>query len=200
MRRTRSEDGLRTIDYVIVALDNLGGATRPIDIEDIAMEAYRLAPHRFRWRRYPEQVDIAGVRDGLSDARKPESGVLVAGDRKHGWTLTVNGLAAAKARSRYLPAAGEGPSRERVRVDVPVRAAERHRVMTSRALQKARSGAIDSVTTQDVRELLRIDPYVTEAKYAQRVSLVMNALADEPEVLEIVRDLESRHREAALKS
>lgn len=104
--RTRTQDGLRTVDHVIAAVYQLGGATRAVDIEDIAMEAYRAVPHRFRWRRYADQVDIAGVRDGLSDARKPENGGLVVGDRKHGWTLTAVGVRLAQS----LPKLGPGQS------------------------------------------------------------------------------------------
>lgn len=184
---------LRTVDFVVTALFNLGGKARSVDIEDIAMEAFRLAPHRFRWRKYETQVDLAQVRDGLSDARKPGNGELVAGNRKHGWTLTPAGVQLAERLSAGR-APEDKPQPMRERLDIPVLAAERRRVMTSRALAKAQAGASDQVTLQEIRELLRIDQYVTSKKYAQRVALVVNALSDEPEVLEIVEALERRYR------
>ena len=177
--RRRSGDGFRTIDVVVVALANLGGATKPVDIEDIAIEAHRLAPHRFGWRRHPEQVDLAGVRDGLSDARKAENGTLVVGDRKQGWILTPDGVTAVDRVRSLVEATSDD---DRMRLDIPVRAAERLRVLRSRALRKAEEGHGDEVTAQEVRELLRIDPYVTDEKYQQRVSIVLNAFADEPKV------------------
>ena len=194
-RARRGTATIRTVDYVVVALSALGGASRPVDIEDIAMEAHRLAPHRFRWRKYPEQVDIAGVRDGLSDARKKENGELVVGDRKHGWTLTEAGIELAQIIGPSIQTRGDATVNERERLDVPVRAAERQRVMTSRALAKAQAGHIDDVSRQEIRELFRVDRYVTEEKYKQRVSLVRNSLADEPEVLGLVDDLERKYRE-----
>ena len=194
-RRSRSADGLRTIDIVVVSLANLGGATKPIDIEDVAIEAYRLAPHRFGWRRHPEQVDMAGVRDGLSDARKPENGLLVVGDRKHGWTVTPDGLELADRVRSLIKTSGPD---SKMRLDIPVRAAERSRVLRSRALQKASDGLIDSVTRQEVRELLRVDPSVSDEKYQQRLAIVLNAFSDEPDVRSTIAELERRLREGGL--
>src|SRR5450759_257708 len=191
----RSSDGARTIDIVVGALANLGGAAKPVGIEDVAIEAYRLVPHRFGWRRHPEQVDLAGVRDGLSDARKPEKGSLVVGDRKQGWTLTPNGMALV---DRVRPAVEATTGEDLIRIDAPVRAAERLRVLRSRALNKVETGRIDEVTAQDVRELLRIDPYVSDEKYRQRLSIVLNSFADEPKIRSTVEDLERRLREGGL--
>jgi hypothetical protein len=194
----RCDPSLRTLDYVVAALRNLGGAHRSVDIEDIAMEAYRLAPHRFRWRRYPEQVDIAGARDGLSDARKRENGGLVVGDRKHGWTLTAEGVAhASRIGGTLSPEHIDGSAQADLRLDVPVRAAERQRVESSTALRKVRAGQRSEVTPQEVRELLRVDRYVTQQKYKQRVAIVLNALRDDPELVAIVQDLERGYREGA---
>ena len=191
-----SEGELRTIDFVVAALHRLGGASRPVDIEDIAMECFRLAPDRFRWRKHPEQIDIAGVRDGLSDARKPNAGRLVVGNRKHGWTLTAEGEAWALQLDPRL--SGRDPA-GRIRLDVPVRAAERQRVLSSRAYLKAREGRLNDVTAQEVRELLRIDRQVTTEKYRQRVSIVTNSFADDDETRDVIRELETRYREGRLR-
>jgi hypothetical protein len=180
----------RTIDYVVIALHRLGGSSRSIDIEDIAFECFNLAPHRFRWRKYADQIDIAGVRDGLSDARKV--GLLV-GDRKHGWTLTDAGRRWAEAHASE--AVGGSADAARLRLDVPVRAAERQRVLNSRAWAKLKAGEAGSITAQEVRELLRIDRYVSEEKHQQRVAIVTSAFADSPEDQEAIWDLDRRYRE-----
>jgi len=39
-------------DWVLAALLRLEGDQTMVDLEDIALEAYRLAPDRFRWRRH----------------------------------------------------------------------------------------------------------------------------------------------------
>ena len=190
--RARSADGsLRTVDYVIAALFRLGGSTRPVDIEDIAVECFAIAPHRFRWRKYAEQIDIAQVRDGLSDARKKANGELVVGDRKKGWSLTQAGIRWA---SQLTDLVGKNQDSGRIRLDVPVRAAEKQRVLASHALQRALSGDMDGVTAQEFRELLRVDRYVTPEKYRQRLSIVLESFADDPPTQSVITDLEQRYR------
>jgi hypothetical protein len=186
----RSSDGLRTIDFVVLALANLGGETHPVDIEDVAFEAHRLAPHRFGWRRYPEQIDLAGVRDGLSDSRKPENGGLTVGGRKQGWALTPAGAKLAAGVRDRVANIGSLPH---LRLDPAVRVAERRRVLGSKALQKLRSNEADQISPQDVRELLRVDPYVTPEKYGQRLAIVLNAFADEPDIREAIDDMAKRY-------
>lgn len=194
---SRAADGsYRTVDYVIAALFRLGGSTRPVDIEDIGMECFKIAPHRFRWRKYADQIDLAQVRDGLSDARKEANGILVVGDRKQGWNLTHAGIQWA----HQLPALlGEESTTGRIRLDVPVRAAEKQRVLASVALRKATAHEADAVTPQEFRELLRIDRYVTPEKYAQRLAIVLESFADDVAAQSLIADMERRYREGGIK-
>lgn len=157
------------------------------------MECFKLAPHKFRWRKYADQVDLAQVRDGLSDARKPSNGELVVGDRKHGWTLTPDGQ--RLAATLPLALSDGAPTSEQLRLDVPVRAAERHRVLNSRAWRKVEAGDGSSVTPQEIRELLRVDRYVSDEKYQQRLAIVLSAFADDERVQASIRELDRLYRE-----
>ncbi len=190
-RKLAVDGSLRTVDYVIAALFRLGGSTRPVDIEDIAVECFQIAPHRFRWRKYAEQIDLAQVRDGLSDARKEANGELVVGARKQGWSLTPAGVRWASQLDELV---GDGQATGRMRLDVPVRAAEKQRVLASHALLKAMSGGVATVTPQEFRELLRVDRYVTPEKYRQRLSIVLESFADDPATQSVITDLELRYR------
>ena len=80
------------VEVVLLALANLGAESEPVDTEDVAMEAYRLAPEAFSWRRYPEQVDLDSVRVTLFDACKTKYGERAGGSVRRGWHLTANGL------------------------------------------------------------------------------------------------------------
>jgi hypothetical protein len=82
---------LSNVEAVVLAVYRLGGATTPQDTEDIAVEADRLAPGRFRWLKYPEFISDELIRVFLSDAKKPKNGALLAGDGSKGWRLTVAG-------------------------------------------------------------------------------------------------------------
>ena len=54
-----------------VALLQLEGATRAVDTEDLAMKMAALAPDRFRWKKYPEQIDdqCTSPIDGIAQNR-----------------------------------------------------------------------------------------------------------------------------------
>jgi hypothetical protein len=82
------------IDWVLVALLNLGGAAQFVDIEDLAMEAYRLAPQRFCWRRYA-QPSLEAVRVAAKDANHPGR-IQVLGSR-NGRERMLTALGAARA-------------------------------------------------------------------------------------------------------
>jgi hypothetical protein len=86
-------------ELVALALYVLGGGARVIDTEDVAMSAHDIAPGRFSWRKYPEQINLELVRVALSDARKEENGGLVTGTGKSGWSLTAAGQLWAEERS-----------------------------------------------------------------------------------------------------
>ena len=100
-RRDRPDATLGLIDYVLAALLRLGGEAGVVDLEDIAVEAYRLAPDRFRWRRH-DFPNLELVRVTISDANKRGT-QLVIYDRK-GRKLTVDGARRAGEVLRRLDA------------------------------------------------------------------------------------------------
>lgn len=89
---SRVKQDLSNVEVVVLAVYMLGGDQKPVDTEDIAMKANELAPGRFNWRKYPEQVDLEPVRKRLSDALKREHANLLAGGVTKGWRLTPSGL------------------------------------------------------------------------------------------------------------
>src|SRR5215472_10188888 len=83
-------------EVVTLAVYLLGGGQRAIDTEDVAVEAHRLAPGRFTWTKYPDQINLELVRVYLSDAKKPEKGAMLLGSGRTGWRLSQRGLKWAK--------------------------------------------------------------------------------------------------------
>src|SRR5262245_4834111 len=73
------------LEVVTLAVFLLGGDEQVVDTEDVAMKVNAIAPGRFSWRKYPEQVNLELVRVFLSDAKKPEFGGLVSGSGARGW-------------------------------------------------------------------------------------------------------------------
>jgi len=81
------------IDAVVLAVLRLGGALRPIDLEDIAMEADKILPGRLRWKKYRDQVNLYAIRYAVKDAQREQ---LLRGRATTGWQLTLTGLARAE--------------------------------------------------------------------------------------------------------
>lgn len=95
-------ESLSVLDYILVALLRLGGDTAMVDIEDLTLEAYRLAPERFRWRRhdYPN-LEFVRVTTGGSNKLASRC-VLRSGP---GRMLTAEGAARAEQLASALEAA-----------------------------------------------------------------------------------------------
>ena len=54
----RFTGGPSQAEMVTLAVYRLGGAQRAVDTEDVAVEAHKLAPGRFSWRKYPDQINL----------------------------------------------------------------------------------------------------------------------------------------------
>lgn len=88
------------VDVAVLALAQLGGATKKVHSEDIAAKAFELAPEKFSWRlpeyRNKGWPDKELVRAALVNAQTKEYGELVRGAyntdlSKDGWSLTAAG-------------------------------------------------------------------------------------------------------------
>lgn len=97
-------------ELAVYALWLIGGATGPVDTEDVAAQCWQLAPQRFSWKKFPEYPDKDIVRVALSDAKKKKNGALVRGDGSSGWLLTARGVEWARDREPQFadPARGIG--------------------------------------------------------------------------------------------
>jgi hypothetical protein len=66
-------------EVVVVAAYLAGSKTAYTDTEEIAVKANEIAPGRFTWRKYKEQINIETVRKRLWDATKTEKGGYLIG-------------------------------------------------------------------------------------------------------------------------
>lgn len=122
-------------EIVVLALHQAGGALTPVQTEDVAVRAWKLAPQRFSWRNYPEYPDLDTARVALTDAQKEKNGRLVQGDKRGGWSLTPAGLtwvqqegASAALGSSHPPSLRVELTRDLERLrEHPLRAAVRRR-------------------------------------------------------------------------
>ena len=80
----RKGNELVQYQIVVLALYFLDGHSKRVDTEDVAIKSHELAPLRFAWAKYPEQVNLELIRVALSDAKKPEKGRLIVGSGRRG--------------------------------------------------------------------------------------------------------------------
>lgn len=178
--------GVTQTQLVALALYVLGGAGTVVDTEDVAVQAHELAPGRFSWRKYPDQINLELVRVALNDARKKEAGELVNGTGRGGWSLTVAGRRWAEENLHRLEGADLRRQRqERTAGSIDERRwqRERVRVLTTdawRQWNEAGDGAV--ITANAAADLYRVDRYVLGRAREMKVNRLRGMFADDTEL------------------
>ena len=154
---------VKQVDIVVLSVFLLGGDTKSIDTEDVAMKCHRLNPKMFSWRKYPEQINLELVRVALSDAKKPQNGALLQGSGKEGWRLKSRGLSWIQTSGKTMlegPINWQEERRQAGSVDTRRIDRERQRIKSSKAWKSwIETG---SVLLMDAQELFRIDGYSSD--------------------------------------
>ena len=164
-------ESLRQYHVVTAALHQLGGGSRAVDTEDVAVRSFELAPQLFCWQKYPQHINLELVRVALSDAKKPKNGGLTSGSGRAGWRLTQRGLAWAQQSllTETRSAAGTTGRGKRTAgsVDVVRRNREKARLQGSLAWRAWSEGL--AISQRDARVLFRIDQYTTNEMVEMKI-------------------------------
>jgi hypothetical protein len=99
-------------EVVVLAAYLAGAQKSSADTEDIAIKANELAPGRFSWRKYKDQINIETVRKRLWDATKADNGGYLIGSEKAGWRLTKVGYDFARRKIKTVGATDLGRQRK----------------------------------------------------------------------------------------
>lgn len=174
-------------EIVTIALMLCGGDARSIDTEDIAVKANEIAPGRFAWRKYPDQINIDTVRKRLWDARKTEKGGFVCGSERDGWQLTESGVKFAKRATRWLKI-GNPTTRTSLR-ERRFAKAEKLRMLETEAYTKFSSGSLDLITTREAETFFRIDDYVLGEEREKKIARALNLFGNDRQLGPLVHFL-----------
>jgi hypothetical protein len=180
-------------ELVVIALYLARGDSQYVDTEDIAIKANELAPGRFAWRKYPDQINIDTVRKRLWDARRSEKGALVVGSEREGWMLTPSGVRFAK-RYASIAAAGNGPQRRHSLQERRWLREERARLLASDAYAKLQTTGIAGVSQHEAEAFFRLNDYIQGRSRAGKIARLVNAFGDDPELGVAVKALASMVR------
>lgn len=169
----------------------LGGDTVRVSTEAVAVQAYELAPAKFSWRDYPDQIDKDLVRVLLYDARKAEYGSLVVGRLASGWTLTANGLAIARKLSASIKG-GDFRGPRVTKKDLARLARERIRIEECDAYIKAIEKDLDSISTREAEALFRLNSYIDGQDRERKVIQVLNMFSGDEHFSAVLREVATR--------
>jgi hypothetical protein len=184
---------LSNMEIVTLAVFLLGGDSHYVDTEDIAVKANQLAPGKFSWVKYKEQIDIHVIKTHLWDAKSERKGSLLLGSEKEGWMLSVGGLTFARSRVdalKHLKAAKRklsAPEKRWMRT-------ERVRMIKSEAYGKVASGNGESVTLEEAEAFFRLNAYIVGKARDRKIVRVMNIFGDDAELGPAVHALAERVR------
>lgn len=187
-RHSKIRQDFSNHEVVTLAVYLLGGKSRYIDTEDVAVKGNKIAPGRFTWRKYPDQINLEIIRVYLSDAKKKAKGGYLIGSGTGGWLLTEKGLKFAMRRARDLK--DVDLSREPLTTkEKNWRRSERARMLASNAYLKFSSGAKDTITIPEADSFFRVDDYVIGKAREGKISRFVNTFRNDPELGTVVTEL-----------
>ncbi len=157
-----------------VALLQLDGSERAVDMEDLAMKMAELAPGRFRWKKYPEQINIENLRSTVAQLRRTRP-PLIAGGVRDGWMLTPAGIrwvcqTPGVASAPVLASLARGAALLR----------------QSDAWEKFARLVPEEITVYDGRRFLKVDEYTSPRRRKERVQAVSNIAAHDDDLHALV--------------
>ncbi len=185
----KTSPALGNCEIVVIAAFGVGATTVHVETEDIAVRANEIAPGRFAWKKYPDQISIDAVRKRLWDARKRG---LMVGSERDGWQLTETGTMFARKHKRSL-----GPEKS-VRLSLKERKwrrAEKLRLLSTTAHAKFRLGDLSKITTREAQAFFRVDAYVSDSGVEDKVLRVFNAFGEDSELGPTVKHVAGLVRE-----
>lgn len=168
----------------------LDGTITPVDLEDAAVEAFKLAPKKFSWIKYDDRIDLRIVEYALRSACRPNMRYL-KGSNKHGYMLTQIGLEWAKKYDEKKQLSTV--SRKMSPSDLIDR--EVARLQSTHAYQKFITGEKREITLMDFREFTRVNDYFPEHIRKQRYSKIDNAVKDNADLRKVWEFLKDKFSE-----
>lgn len=180
-KKTKKPNGTTSMvqsDIVAIAAYMAGAAEKRVDMEDIAIKANQIAPGRFSWRKYKEQIDLELIYKHLWDLTKPDHGSYVTGTKNEGWMLTLAGTTFAEKAI----ATTEGMNLGKVRLtkaDQQRMKRDRQRMLCEPAYLKVAEGRGSEVTISEAERFFRLDDYVIGQARERKLAQAENTFHDD---------------------
>lgn len=181
---------LTTYQAVTLALYLEGGHIQTVDTEDVAVRTNAIAPGRFTWRKYKDQIDINSILISLRHAKRPQNGKLVTGEAATGWRLTEAGVASARSHEEQSRQA-QPRAASRTRAEDRWARSERARLLSEDAFAKYSDGRALEISRKEAERFFRIDDYIVGDRRASFVTRLVTFFSDDPLLAPAVRQIKS---------
>lgn len=175
------QNGLAQHEIVALAAYLAGADRETVDTEDIAVKANEIAPGRFSWRKYKDQIDLDLIYKHLWDLTKEDKGALVTGSKKGGWLLTPAGTVFAEREVAKLQNLQEARVK-RPRNEELWLARERNRMLAELAFRKVQDGRESEISKLEAEKFFRLDEYVIGAARERKIQQAQNAFQTDPDL------------------
>lgn len=185
----RIHDELSNVEILTLVVYQLGGAIEPIHLEDAAIKAFELAPKKFSWIKYEDQIDLRIVQYALSDACKKDINYL-RGASKQGYMLTEIGLEWAK---NFDDKKSSTKSRKSSPSDLIIK--EQIRLKNTQAYKKYVSNNKKDISVIDFREFTRVNEYFPIHIRKQRYTKIDNAVKDDTDLKKLWDFIKKKYSE-----
>jgi hypothetical protein len=187
------EQDLANADLFLFALYRLGGAGRYVDVEDVFMEMWRLAPARLTWRKYAvPNYKIASK--AIVDISQRGNRDLLLGSGNHR-QLSASGVAYVRGRLTELDGffGDQGTDSPNLRPGQRV-AVEAER---SRLFQIFLGGEETDLNRSEIALFLRCAPDAPKGVWRERLETLRSAAQDgqRADLLRFLGYLESEHED-----
>jgi len=166
-------------EVVVLAAYLAGAKTNYADTEDIAVKADGIAPGRFAWRKYKQQINIDTVRKRLWDATKTEKGAYLVGSERDGWLLTQRGLKFCKKNIASIKANAPSATRNSKREQSWI-TKERIRLLAEPAYQKFSAGKLNQISPTEAERFFRVDDYVVGDARKRKIQRSLEVFQSDP--------------------
>jgi hypothetical protein len=176
--KSSAQKELTNHEVVVLATYLAGGESGYTDTEDIAIKANEIAPGRFTWRKYKEQINIDTVRKRLWDAAKADKGGYLVGSERDGWLLTQTGLQFCEEHLYFLKT--NKPTIRHSQREQTWLARERTRMLAEPAYQKFSMGQFDSISQREAESFFRVDDYIVGNARRAKVERSIATFAADP--------------------
>jgi hypothetical protein len=170
------------VTIVLASLERLGGAQRYVDIEEVTIEAYRIAPERFSWRtkrEFPsqERVRTAFVHANQGQHRKAQGPLVVSNTDGSSWMLTFEGLAWIRKNAisaEHVREGGRIPGRGKSVSARRIREIRKHRAFEA----YCNGTPIARIARHELAELLVCPPDAPRDAVRRKVDRALTAAVD----------------------